>query len=405
MKYVFDISNVNAVRAGDIMENIIKKNKINLHFRSFIRVNNILYFSEAFFNGLFKMNLEDFSVKFICHFSGENEKKLLLHGQSVIRYEDYIYFFPTCSRRIHYYNFVSNKEHDIIIPISEDKEFVVGSVLQKDNIVWLVSTDLSNGIYVLDMKERTIEKDKTLSAMLQKYQKLTNFIIQKEESKLYTFCVESFTLVEIDLVKHLIDEYNLPVPMKKIISINYNNGKFYFIEEDSGNLYEWIWKSTNIKKFIAQDLDDCLTYGSPFSNCCFIDDDIYMIPFRNKYIMKINKENDSIKRAFVYPKEFQRLKSICNYEPPIISSFEVVCNKIWFYPFGGNQMLVYDIKSGQVFGKEITIGFNEVFNFKGMVPEDDRISLDFFCHNILTKREKGIITGNTMGKRIYQRLI
>lgn len=36
MKYVFDISNVNAVRAGDIMGNIIEKNKINLHFRSFI---------------------------------------------------------------------------------------------------------------------------------------------------------------------------------------------------------------------------------------------------------------------------------------------------------------------------------------------------------------------------------
>ena len=174
----------------------LEKNKLNLHCRSGIRVKDKFYFSEAFFNGLFELDLNDFSVKFICHFSGESKSRMLCHGRQTIKYKDTIYFFPTCIKRIHYYDLTKKEENNILLSSMEnDEEFVVSSIIQKNNKIWMFSANHANGVFMLDMDEKKIIKSEKLSGLLLKYNKVTNFIEISEEGKAAAYCTSDAILL------------------------------------------------------------------------------------------------------------------------------------------------------------------------------------------------------------------
>lgn len=388
------------------MGSIVEKSKLNLHVRSCVRVDDKLYFSEAYFNGLFQMDLNDFSVKFICHFSEENKGRLLLHGGHAIRYRDVIYFFPTCIKRIHYYNLITGEENNISLPpIRDEKEFAVSGILQKDNRIWLFSAELLNGVFVLDAEKNRITKAEILSKLLVKYDKVTNFIAIPEEGKLFTYCAADFKLLEINVEKEQIKEYSVPTENANIIAINYHEGKFYFIDGLSGDLYEWEWNNMCLRKFEAQDVEMGLVKGFPFSNCCFVDDDIYMIPCRSKYVMRIEKGKGIMKRAFDYPEDFQYMESVQGvYKPSVMLRVEIIRSEIWFYPYGGNQLLIYDTKSGQIIGKKITIDIKEVFPCEGMVLEKDQEVLEYFCHGIKKAVNDVASKDFQVGEKIYKEI-
>ena len=120
-----------------------------------------------------------FSISFICRFSEEYRGKLLLHGGNAIRYKEVIYFFPACTKRIHYYNFITKEENNIVIPFMQDnEEFVVSGVVKKDNKVWLFSANSSNSVFVLDMKENKITKAEALKFLKkEKHLRIAHLIV------------------------------------------------------------------------------------------------------------------------------------------------------------------------------------------------------------------------------------
>lgn len=385
------------------MGSIVEKSKLNLHFRSCVRVDDKLYFSEAYFNGLFQIDLNDFSVKFICHFSEESKEKVLMHGGHAIQYKDVIYFFPSGIKRIHYYNLITGEENNISFPPIRDKEFVVSGILQKDNRIWLFSAELVNGVFVLDVEKKRITKAEILSELLLKYDKVTKYVEIPEEGKLFTYCAADCKLLEIDVETEQIKEYSVPIENANIVAINYHEGKFYFIAGSSGDLYEWERNDVRLRKFVAQDVEMGLIKDFPFYNCCFVGDDIYMIPCRSKYVMRIEKDRGIMKKAFDYPEEFQYIESVQgDYKPSVMQRVEIIRNEIWFYPYGGNQLLIYDTKSGQIIGKKITIDIKEVLPCEGMILEKDEEVLEYFCHGI-KKAINDVGTKNfQVGEKIYK---
>ena len=385
------------------MESIMENNELNLHVRSCIRVDDKLYFSEAYFNGLFVMDLKDFSISFICRFSEEYRGKLLLHGGNAIRYKEVIYFFPACTKRIHYYNFITKEENNIVIPFMQDnEEFVVSGVVKKDNKVWLFSANSSNSVFVLDMKENKITKAEALSKMMLSYKKTTNFIEIPKEGKAFTYCASDCVLLEINVEKEQIKEHKIQIKSVSIVSVNYHNSKFYFTDAVSGDLYELMWSNINLRKFVAKDTEMDFMEGIPFTNCCFADDNIYMIPCRSKHVMKINKNTGIMEQAFEYPEGFQFLNNVRTfYKPPIMLIVEIEHSKVWFYPYGSNQLLIYDTKSGQVTGKKMTIGIDKIFLHDGIMSENSPESLKYFCSSIGKNAEK-VVSGDLQGKKIYQ---
>lgn len=384
------------------MGGILEKNRLNLHYRSCIRMKDKMYFSEAFFNGLFEMDLNDFSVKFIGHFSGENKSKMLLHGGRAVQYKDVIYFFPSCIKQVHYYNVVTGVEHSIAVPILDNEEFVIIGIVQRKNRVWFFSAEASRGVFVLDMAENSIKKADALTILFSKYKSVTNFIELAKEGNAFTYCTSESALLEIDVEKEIIQEHKISIGDKEICSINYCEGMFYFIDAVSGDLYEWGWHNKYLRKFSANNVEMSGGKGVPFSNCCFVNGNIYMIPLRSEYVMKIMKDDGIMERAFEYPKDFQRIKTVnLYYEPALMSSFEVIHNEIWFYPFGSNQLLIYDTKTNQLVGKKVTLDIDRVFPYEGIVYEISQESLDYLFHNIGKSKTSSAAEDREEGTRIY----
>ncbi len=381
--------------------NIFEDNRINLHYRSHVRVKNKIYFSEAFFNGLFEMDLEDFSVKFICHFSGEDKFQIVLHGENAVLYKNIIYFFPLCTNRIHYYNLVDGEEQSMIVPTPSGEVFDVTGVVQKESKIWLFS-GTSKGVFVLDMENRNIKRARTLSERLSKYKNLVGFVGIPEEGKAFTYCPTDSTLLEISLEKEQIKEHKVQIGSIKVCSINYNREMFYFIDAVSGDLYEWSWDAGQLRKYSVCGLERLMSEGASFSSCCFVDDDIYMIPRMSRYVMRVNKENGTIERAFDYPEDFQFLDSWRkDYIPGVMLLCEKIDHELWFHPYGSNQLLIYDTISKQVSMKKITIEADNIFSCEALTVENVWMSLAHFCHNIEKEDQSNIVEDEACGRKIY----
>lgn len=385
------------------MESILIKNKLSLHYKSSIRIRDKIYFSEAFFNGLFELDTNDFSIKFLCHFSEEDKRKLLLHGGHPIQYKNIIYFFPTCTARVHCYDIVKKEEHNISIPLLKNKEeFGVIGIVQRGHKIWLFSIEASIGVFVLDMEENSIVREEVLSRLLSKYQKVTNFIETKED-KIFTYCTSENKLLEVDIENENIKEYEIPIKNINIGSINYYREMFYFIDERSGDLFEWKLGNTYLQRYVATGLENALLKGPPFSNCCFVNGNIYMIPFNSNYVMKVIKDKKVMEKAFDFPDDFEILKKIREYKPAILLSFEVINNEIWFHPYGGNQLLIYNTISEQVVGKNVNINIENVFPCRGLNYENKRF-LEYYLLGVKKNMMKHMIAESSYGRKIYQKM-
>lgn len=392
----------NCPARGMAIGSIVENEKVHLQYRSGIRVKDKFYFSAMYFNGLFEMDLNDFSAKLICHFSGENRAKILMHTGSAIEYKNVIYFFPLSSRQIHCYDLIMGEEHNVVIPISDGEEFMTAGTAQRENKIWLFPSDSSIGVFIFDMEDQTVIIAEALSEQLQKYGKTIGLIEVLEERRLFTYCVNDSILLEINLERGQIKEYKVPLDDIDVCSFNYHDGRFCFIDAVSGDLYEWTWNNTNLQKYEARYLERVLVKGAPFCNYCLVNGDIYMIPGGGKYVMKV-KEEGIMEQAFEYPEDFQYLDNLrTDYASGMMNFCEVVQNEIWFHPCGGNQLLIYDTISEQTIGRKITIDVGSVFPSNGIFFEYNRRLLEYFCHNVRKNEQCSTAIDELCGSKIYQ---
>lgn len=337
---------------------------VNLHYKSYVRAGDKLFFSEAFFNGLFQMDLRNFSVRFICHFSNEQISRILLHGGRAVLYKNIIYFFPLCARRVHYYHLTDEEENSIVVPTSDNKEAEAVGIVQRDNKVWMFC-DPSKGVFVLNLEDQTITRADALNKLMADYGKVVGVLDIAEEKSIFTYSVKDSVLLEVNLEEVWVKEHKVPVPDITVGAIEYHAEMFYFIDAVSGDVYEWGWRDKQLRKYEACGLEKVLPEGAPFSGCCFMDDDIYMIPCRNKHVMRINRADGIMEKAFDYPQEFQYLESWReDYIPGIMAAGEVVGHEIWFHPYGSNHLLIYDTVLKQTTMRKVSIEAGSMLSAK-----------------------------------------
>lgn len=382
--------------------NLLERNRLNLHFESYIRIENKIYFSEAFFNGLFELDLTDFSVRFVCHFSNEDKHRLLLHS-SAAQYENKLFFFPKCSRQIHCYDLLNQKEKIVRIPIEEDQEFLTLKAVQMEGKVWLFSSDPSMNMFVFNMEDQSVDRAELLDKLLEQYKPLAGVSTVAEEKKIFTYCKSKSMLLEIDIERSQIKEHKLATDNMNLYLMGYCAGKFYFQDITTGDFYEWDSRKDSLQKYTVLDLESIEIDGLFYSDCCFVDGNIYMVPWKNKFVLK--EEDGVLKKAFDYQKSFQR----CNtgrtyYEPGVMKACEVVDNKILFYPYGTNRLFIYDTKTGQVEEKSITVEVDNLYPSKGRIYENILFVLEYFCNGIKKSERSSVDSDAYWGKTIYQRM-
>lgn len=378
---------------------LLGKGKLHLQYRSGARVNNKLYFSELFFNALFELDLKNFSAKYVSSFSEEEKRRQLLHIQHAICYKDKIFFPAHCTMKVHYYDLVKGKSSCISIP-APDEEFVTECIVKKNNRVWLFSSSASIAAFVMDMDELSINNADALNEVIMQYKPIKGWFYIAERDRVYTYCTDKSTLLEVDLDGEHAKEYRLPIQNIKISHFTYHDGNIYFIDADLGDLYEW--NGEKLQKFVAGSIETIRISGPLFLGCCFANGEIYMIPWRSKYVMKVKRDDNSMQRAFDYPEHFCYIDHcIGDYYLGMMSFCEVVDNKIWFHPCGGNQLLIYDTETGKTLVKKIQIDMDDLVPRIDIMRESELIPLDYFCWSKGQCKQSMMLGGDMYGKRIY----
>lgn len=382
--------------------NIMEENKLNLHFESYVRMKDKVYFSESFFNGLFELDLNDYSVRFLCHFSNERKNRILLHGAAA-QYENKLFFFPMCGRQIHCYDLINQKESRICIPIGEDKAFIVIRAIQRGKKVWLFSADSSMKVFIFNMEDQSVERAEILSELLEKYKPLAGVLDVAEEKKVFSYCKDKSMVLEIDIENSQIKEYKPAIDNSNVYLMGYYMGGFYFQDVTTGDCYEWDSNKDSMRKLKALDLESNDSGGLLFSGCRFVNGNIYLIPWKNKFVLK--SDEGVLKKAFDYPEDLQRFhrgETHDDFVPGVMKATDVVGHKIWLYPYGTNQLLIYDVKTDRVEEKRITLEVDRVFPCEGAVYEYDTVPLEYFYYGIRKNEKKSVSLDKSLGGIIYK---
>lgn len=380
----------------------MKKDGIEVAYYSYIKINRKMYFSHIFLNGLFEMDLDDFSVKFLGRFPEADSDAFCLHGMGqAIKYKNNIYFFPLNCRVIHCYNLEDNEMTVISIPMKTDDYFLGVHKYVKENKVWLFSGVTSNGVIVFDLDSQSIIKDNVLSEFLSKYEIKTNYV-ETPDGKLYTCCLPENTLIEINIEKRQIKEFPIHIDDIKIGSIHYQKGTFWFIDKCTGSVYKQ-QGDQYMQISVVEEIEWIAPKEGPFAACRSVDDKMYVLPGRSKYIMKIEADRTIIK-AVDYPKDFcftsKYDTETCHFSD--FGAFEIVNDKIWLHPCKGNQLLIYDTKSNQITGQDIYISTSELFPLERLMRERERFSIDYLCSGLNKNNTIDIINHDNFGEKIYE---
>lgn len=382
--------------------------KINLRYTCALILGDKLFFSGANINGLFQMNLDNFSVQYITSFQGYPVEGYGCLHLSIVPYENKLFFFPLNGKTIHSYELGTGLQQSVEIPmkIGEDvpDKFYGCYVIVRGRKAWLFSRELHRGIYEFDMADYSIKKSKKLSERMLKYSKITNFV-ETSDMRVFTYSVDANVLIEIDVEKETVEEHILGVRDIDIISINYFLGKFWFVGGESGDIYEWNKQDQSIKRYVAEGVEWIDSEGYPFGGCCLVEGEIYVLPGKSKHIMKLNRELRKITKVGEYPKDFCFLD---DWEIGAFSKYDVVGDVLWLHPWKGNRLLLYNTKTGIIESKEISFELYKIRDKNmpfqnGIVQESALLSLEYLCQ-AEWKRElhKGRAETEQIGKKIYE---
>lgn len=383
----------------------MKNKKLHLQYAGTYQFNNEIWFSNMGFNGLYSINLDNYSLKFRGHipFLDLNVKSAYIFN---LFYDDLIYFFPNCCNQIMKYDMRNQVINKILININ-DIFATVGFFLYGDK-VWIFSRNSQIGIYVLNLANDDIKKDSYLSNKILEIGDIAQIIHQNDKEVFILSVTHKIYFInlktkEITLMKDFEE--------KNIHTIRYDGSNYWILLKDSTDVYEWDPIHNTFDVYKLETAEWITTEGIPYGNIVFAYNQIIILSNRLQYIMKVNKERNVISKAFDYPQGFRFLNN--NFDGwSAFSCFDVIGNKLLIHPFLGNMLLIYDLNKNTLEGKEIytfirdSYEINKIGNFfiKNDIfyERDDIGNLEDFFEIIHEQRSDLLKSKNQIGKVIYE---
>lgn len=122
--------------------------RISCH--NYVEVDGYAFFSNWFYNGLFKVEILTGKAFFLGHFYGEEYSERNLHWEILLKNEK-IYFCPWKSRYVHIYNLKEETLNSVEIRRKSEKFFSIEEVFLEENNLFLIPGQTENFIFKLDM--------------------------------------------------------------------------------------------------------------------------------------------------------------------------------------------------------------------------------------------------------------
>ena len=347
-------------------KDLMKKIKLHLQYFGTYQFQNKLWFSNGGFNGLFSIDLSDYSLEFRKMISYLDKKiQWPDYGNIHCTYENKLFLFPFNCNQIMIHDFQCNDIQELpITPMNNSNIYMTAGIFQINNRVWIFPGDMSAGLWILDLKRLHLERDIQLAAVLKDVRYIYNYenVIQVSEEEVAILSGMD-TIVQINILKKQIVYSRYFGEDIHIWSIKYDGKNFWLLLYESTFVYEWKTESDELVKYelLEQDTEWIDIPGPPYINMVFFDNKLILLPSRLKSLMRIDKETNTIRKVVDYPEGFKFLKNQFGIERyPAFGAFDIVDNKLILHPLLGNMMLIYNVEENHIEGIEFIVTQDEV---------------------------------------------
>lgn len=380
---------------------------------------NKIYFLNMSFNGLFYLDLDDLLIHFVHRFSFEQANAKSLSATVTLFYENAIYFFPNQTNVIMKYDFYKKQEQVIPIQNYEEKFFVTADVVRLQDFIYMFPTRLEKGIYVFDLQKGEVKKDSELSSLFETSFPFDNNVLMRNGHCVLLGMYGSNKLIEIDLVTKKIIYSKTFEEDIHIYAVHFDGNHYWILQTESTDIYEWDRENDTLQVYRNEHAEwgkskSISVPPIPYSNMIFLGNEILVLPFTMRSILRIEKESKTIEEPIVLPKEFRLVnKAFSGW--PVCYQYTALEDKILLYPCRGNMLLVYDTITKQMTGKEMAVSEEEVYYLREILEEncmrstscmenDDLGTLEDFINIIGTYQNKNQFFDKkiNIGQSIYQ---
>lgn len=381
----------------------------HLKFGSGCQIENRIYFCNIAFNGLFYIDIKDYTIHYVCKFPNEPVGVNNLSICDSILYDNMIYFFPFSSNKIMGYDVVKQKSQYIAIGDC-NKNCMIGSVVRKKDLVYVFPTELGNGIYIFDLKMRKVKKDEELSALFVTGFWTNGLICYDSCDCVFIGEYGSGRLLKLNLETKQIVFYRNFEEFQFYI-IKYNRSHLWILPMDSANIFEWDEADDRLRIYSNNNVEYA---GKPvYVNLIFLEDEILTINCFLKNMFRIDEEKGIIDNPIVFPKEIRMANSFfrgCAF----YDNYTVLDDRVLIYPSAGNMLLIYNRMTKKLFIKDMVITEKEVpylrevlgekfLNEKPYTESDELGTLEEFIDSLKINSNSGKnLVNREIGKLICQ---
>ena len=242
------------------------------------------------FNGLFSINLKNFELEYHGQIPFLDNFAVLSYAHSNFFFENKLFFCPNNCKDILIYD-IENKTYNKINILSKDN-YLTARTIQRGKKVWIYPQNLKHGIFFLNLDDLSIEESIEFNQLLAGIQDIP-WIVELNEFEIAILSGDK-EIIEVNILKKEIIDKKILKEDIRIFSIRYYGGSYWILFKDSSDIYEIVRKENKIIKYHLFEEEWITKKGIPYSNAIFIEDDILLLNYRLKYIMKIDKKSKTI---------------------------------------------------------------------------------------------------------------
>lgn len=397
----------------------MKNHKIYLRYLGGVKFHNKFYFVNDGFNGVFSLDLNSFSLQYMREIPFLNMGvQQAFWGNIHCCYENKILFFPANCNQIMVYNPETNDIQGIpIIPMDNSKEYMTAAIIPWNEQAYILPAKIVQGIFVLDLKTLNIKRSHVLNNILEEteYSGNSDNIVRMNETEI-AILSGKYTIIGIDIQENKRTFCKQFTEDFYIWRIRYDGNDFWILSFTSTDVYRWNPAEDKLIKYQLEEEEWINSKGVPYVNIIFLDNQVILLPSCLKYIMRIDKETNTIKKAVEYPKGFYFFNGLISM--PAFASFDIIeQHKILIHPVRGNMLLIYDIEKNHIEGRELTVTAEEIPYLQevveqrfhqeaGIVQETDHFGLELLDLAIAqNKKNRNREKAEQAGKEIYDSLV
>lgn len=388
---------------------------------SYIRKSDKLWISNLFFNGLLSYDLVNGSMKYEHRFQNVS-REFDLHRKKIIDYGDNLYFVPTIGKEIICYDIKTKIESVISFPIVSD-EIRILSVKRWDDKIAVVFTDLSQGLFILDLKTHLVSKQEKLSSLISKYRASWghgDIIDMNDAMNAIQFIDWTIgKVIIVDLEREKLSELDIPsVPISGTFVLMWKNNKYWILSDESTKkFFCWDAGTGKIIEYIVSDELISNSDSNYIWNIFVFREQVYVL-MRYGDVIEIDEKHGCEKRCFDPNGRFEISTKIYWYESAF-AQLEFTDDEMWCHPCRADRIVIYNLKTGEIktrqmslmaaeipdFGECVRYKIEQGFKKSIMVNEKNPwITLEEFCYGAGNISEDSCNIYKNIGKIIIQHI-